>query len=1658
MKDFIEDGSVLPTEVLLHIDALCDDFHNAWSAGQTPRLEDFLGTLTGPGRARLLRELLEVELEQRKQVGETPARSEYLRRFPLDADPITTAFHAAGLEEEAPVPPATLVPVRLDQPGANTLTLPPATVAELPTADFAERSSGTASDATGQVAPARDDRAPPGYEIERELGRGGMGVVYLARQTKLARPCALKMILAGEHAGEAQRERFLTEAQAIARLQHPGIVQVFEVGEHHGHAFMALELCPAGSLDQRLRAKPPTATEAATLVRSLAEAMQVAHEMRVIHRDLKPANVLIAADGTLKITDFGLAKKLDEADQTQTGDVMGTPSYMPPEQARGAKNLGPAADIYALGAILYAALTGRPPFRGATVLETLHQVLNQEPVAVQELNPAIPRDLATIVHKCLQKDPRRRYASARDLANDLGHFLAGRPILARPVGILERGVRWVRRNPLVSSLVASVFFVLTAGVVAASLLAAWALVERKNAKNEQRTAEEQTRKALLANDGRLSSVARSWIRPLALLAQPGQPVPPLSEPEIEALWELITEPDDLLHLRFVQVALEKPAFTRQLKDRAALALHAVVGLNRTRRQQIEGLLAQALQEKTDPQDQGFVALCLVQLGGLERAQAGTTAATLSRALCRKDPALPPGVLLSLAEGLAAVAVRAEPREAVALLVQTMNETTDPDAVAALARGLLASSANLEAKEVAAQITQAMTGTNRYSLRSLAVTLAAVSANLEATEAAAVCGQAADTLSQALTQTADPNVVFPLAVGLIAVARRLESLPGTDPLKTKAAFQHGGELKRVAGRLAQAHARTGDHNALGLLAQALAAVTVSMEAKDAASLLIEVLDRKAPVTGLQVELASALVAATGRLGAKDAVATFIQALGLKGSVEVQILKNGLLSALGRLEPREAVPLLTRTLCTPPDSRALQILPQGLARAVARLEPAEAAALCSPAAITLTQVMRRTTRPSDLEAQAEGLRAVAGHLTPKEATQIVTDLSPLLTPVAAPALVEMLVAVTARQDASDAVATLTQALARTPPSNPGRTLILTRALATASARLEPKEAVASLDQAMTRTTDPNFVAVLAEGLVLVAARVEPAEALPLLTQAMTRTTYPAAQKRLTAKLLAVVASLPPGACGAAATLLAQAIPKTTDPGQQGFLALSLLAVAARLEPKDEAVHGQAATAFLQAVSRAAPHFAQALAEELAGLAPRLDPKEAQQVTRQAAAHLVQAMLQPVAILVQGSLDNQAQGLSALVQGLPPREAAEILLRAMSRTTNAIVLSYLTQILPPVASRLEAKEAATVCGQAATVVRQALPRAATAPNVGALARGLAAVASHLEPKEAGEVAAALIQAMSRSPDPNALKPLALGMKNLVDRLGPTEAAQAASALIQALRVPGNPLTVSTLTEALEAVAARMDAKEAAQAVVTVTGALNAPLSSGLVALTARLEPKEAVGILTHNLSKATDPAVLKTLVRGLAAVGARVEVTEAVALLTQAMTGTTNPDTAALLAQGLAVVVVNRETSDAADAAATLLQAMTRTTSPVALSSLSLGLAAILSRDPTTITGQRLGSLAAMLAVLATAESPLGTLALAGPVVTSPPPPLPVVDLVELLKNPFCVGPARRLVLEQLSRHYHRPFVDQWEFVDFVERNKLDLDLTTPPRRPASTTSSR
>jgi serine/threonine protein kinase/tetratricopeptide (TPR) repeat protein len=460
------EGRPLSPSAVLRLDQACNRFEDAWkqalSAGGRPRLEDYLVEAPEPERSLLLHELLVLELLYRGWAGERPTLPDYRSRFPGHEAILKAAFAAAARERG---PEYDSLQTGRHSPTPRMTWSPERTCPELPP----------------EAEPAADLPNVPGYELLRPLGQGGMGVVYLARQVGLNRLVALKMIRPRTNVHPEYLARFLAEAEVVARLQHPHIVQIHEVGQHEGLPFFSLEYVDGGSLDRKLAGTTLAAGEAAGLVQMLAGAVQAAHERSLVHRDLKPANILLQrihhhdtkdtkereevwGDYLPKIADFGLAKQLDaDSGQTRTGAIMGTPSYMAPEQAEGrGKDLGPWTDVYALGCILYELLTGRPPFKGTSVWDTIDQLRRLEPVPPSRLAARTPRDLETICLKCLHKEWTRRYGSARELAEDLRRFLEGEPIRARPVSAWERGCKWARRRPAQAALVVAVGLVVLA--------------------------------------------------------------------------------------------------------------------------------------------------------------------------------------------------------------------------------------------------------------------------------------------------------------------------------------------------------------------------------------------------------------------------------------------------------------------------------------------------------------------------------------------------------------------------------------------------------------------------------------------------------------------------------------------------------------------------------------------------------------------------------------------------------------------------------------------------------------------------------------------------------------------------------------------------------------------------------------------------------------------------------------------------------------------------------------------------------------------------------------------------------------------------------------------------------------------------------------------
>jgi eukaryotic-like serine/threonine-protein kinase len=425
----------VPPALGRRINEVCNRFEAAWRSDTVPRLEDFLAGWEGSERATLLREMLPLDADYRRGRGEPVTPDDYRGRFP--------ELGAGWLEEN----------IGGAVPEAEITTAP--------------RNGDTIRD----PEPLPGGRSFGDFEVLEEIGRGGMGVVYRARQGRLNRLVALKMILAGEFATPNVVQRFCDEAKNVGRLDHAHIVPVHEVGEHNGLPYFSMKYIEGGNLARRLSQGPPLKPrELAALMAKVARAVHHAHQRGILHRDIKPANILLDSAGEPFVSDFGLAKQVEEATaHTLSGAVVGTPSYMAVEQAQGhSKRLTTAADVYGVGAVLYELLAGRPPFRGETALETLQLVLTQEPVPPSRLRSGVPRDLEVICLTCLRKEPEKRYESALALAEDLERWLAGEAIRKRSVGWVERTVRWVRRHPTAAALLA----VIAATVLA--LLGGWA--------------------------------------------------------------------------------------------------------------------------------------------------------------------------------------------------------------------------------------------------------------------------------------------------------------------------------------------------------------------------------------------------------------------------------------------------------------------------------------------------------------------------------------------------------------------------------------------------------------------------------------------------------------------------------------------------------------------------------------------------------------------------------------------------------------------------------------------------------------------------------------------------------------------------------------------------------------------------------------------------------------------------------------------------------------------------------------------------------------------------------------------------------------------------------------------------------------------------------
>ncbi len=1399
-----------------------------------------------------------------------------------------------------------------------TLTLPPTPV-PAPSPSAATLCPPSAAD----QAATFDSRSIPGYELLGELGRGGMGVVYKARQTKLGRFVALKMILAGGHAGASELARFRTEGQAIARLQHPNIVQVFEVGEHEGRPFFSLEFCGGGSLERRLNGTPLPFQEAARLIETLARALDTAHRQRIIHRDLKPANVLLLDDGAPKITDFGLAKKLDGSmpggagvsalgSLTVSGSIMGTPSYMAPEQAGGkSKEIGPACDIYSLGAILYECLTGRPPFKAATPLETVLQVVADEPVPPTRLQSRTPRDLETICLKCLRKEPTRRYETAEALADDLRRFLEGRPIVARPVGRIERATKWVRRNPVLAGAAVVVTAALLVGTgvstyfgIDASRQAGRARINETIARDNEADALAARNELARANESLIqtaadlqrsrddleTTMARSWLRPLALRGGDE----PMSDGEWEALWELATIRRGRLSVRFVEEALRTPSASRQLRDRASLALPAAVGLDPQRRAEVESLLLARMDDPTLGDEQKTdLAVAASAWDGLGSPAAVRMAHQLSAALTNAGE---PAAVAQETAGLIALASRMDARDspnAAAAVLRAMKDPRASDNYASLAQGLLALADRMEARD-----------------------------------AAAVVAQAAAVIIQGMKDSKEPNALYSLVPGLTALADRLDAKVATQ----------------AAAMIVQVMKENKDPSVLYTGASALPPLGARQNAEEAASITAQ------------------------------AAAILLQAM--KDTKEPNAL-NSLAPALAVLTPRL-------------DAR----------------ESGEAAS-------KLIQFMKETKEPNALNVLGPALTALAGRLDVGEVSQ------------------------TAR--------TLIQFMKDT--KDPNAFSVLIPVLSAVAVRLDAREAdqaAAALIQLMKGTKDPGALYVLATELSAVAPRMPAKDAAAVIAEG--------------------------------AGILLQNMKDAKEPNALNSLAPGLSALAAQMDARDA---DQAAATYLQLMKEAKEVNAlNSLAPTFSAVAARLDARDA----ARSAATIIQVMkdtkdpsilyyLTTVLPALEGRLN--AEDAAALTA-----QAVDILLQTMTESKEPIALQWAAPALATLADRMDARAAARAAAAIVLLMKDA-------NSVNLLSTGLTALAARLDAREAAQDAATLLEYMKDTKDANAVITLASMVSTLAARLDAKEAAQSVTTLIQFMKESKLPNIVATLAPPLSALSGRLDAREAAQAAANLLQVMKDTrdpgslainnltiLAPSLSALAARMDASEAAAILVQAMKGSKDPSALGWLAQGLSEAAVRLEPRQAAAILVQAVKDTRDrnrlplvaggvpggvdgsgvgPNVLQALAQGLLTMAARMEPGEAAQAATVFMQTMKDPDSrdQDALERLADTLSALLSPLPVAEIPSRSATVATA-AISAGGGPSLGAIALLLPAAKLPPCRLSAQQVVQMLKMPTCIGPLRRVVLEQLGSLCQRSFSDAWEFVRFAQENNLDVDLATPPQR--------
>jgi hypothetical protein len=1148
-----------------------------------------------------------------------------------------------------------------------------------------------------------------------ELGRTEKGIVYAARSRELRKVVALQMTREGDG------DRFRTEADAAARVQHPGVLQVYETGEHDGRAFVAREYCPEGSLETKLGGTPLPPADAAALVARLAPALQAAHDASLVHGDLKPGNILIAEDGTPRVTGFGRTADPDDR----------SPSYLAPEQAAG-KEPGPAADVYALGTILYECLTGRPPFRAATARDTLAQVMANHPAPPSQLNAAVPHELEAVAMKCLAKEPASRFASAGELGAELNRF-AGGPITPRAPGAPARALGWVRQNPRAAAWAAVLVGALAVATAGSALLALDASAKATRMRQAEQQAEEfagqaeqsrklaeenaraarnnankvkageqkalQTAKAFRAAEQKAAAAAEELEAALVgSLLRPVGHSPPrydrrggntalLAPLEADALAQLGGLPDRV-RLRVIEAALDDPRAARSVARRPDWVTQSAVGLDRDRRKQAESLVL-ASQPAKGPDQVLARARLGVELNLRDPGWAKQSAGALAAAIAR---ATGPGALNSLAQSLNAVSERLgkadslEPcSRAAEALAKVMSKATDPAALRDLARAqaavgerlprrIAAGYARKAVRDLVAAVKDAKTAAARQSL---AAGLAAVSERLNEEEADKVALSIIDACD-----AADPHNLALLAQGLKSACGYLEG---------EAASRWSGKVVDV---FLSALGKTTDPSALASLATGLQAVGGRLDAKESAS------------------LAEAIAAAAGKAAdprALNSLARALNAVGLR-------LEAGRAASHARLSGA-----LVATLGKAAEPAHVVSLSQGLGAISGRLD----AKAAGDAAKVITALLVKATDPDMTTALGQALGAVAERMDAKQAGtaagSVVEGLAAAKSASEAHGLAQGLKALAGRLDAADADKSAQKLVAGlSEDTKPAVLEALAPALAVVLGRLADKQAA-------------EYAAKVSDHLVAMLEKDPDSGALASLGQALEEV-----GGRLDAK-----------AAAKAVAAVAGALPKTTNANALSALAQALEVLNGRLrDPIGAAKHARgAAQAILSAMKQAMqPEALHLEAEALEVVLRRLSDPRASALAAGAAAAVVAAASKSSDA---GALYSAGQALKALGKRLDAREAnqsAQAVVAAMSRTAEPYALDSLAQALVAVGDRLGERESNEVLE--ALVVLAA--RAADPGNQASLARALKAVGGS---RRTGDQVAVLAHPLCAGPAQRAL-----------------------------------------------------------------------------------------------------------------------------------------------------------------------------------------------------------------------------------------------------------------------------------------------------------------